>query len=149
MCRQHPSSTLTDTLFPSTTLFRAPPNLATDDRTIRARARLGFAAVLEGAPPPQALEAAIAANPDDLEARHLLGVHHIVAGHAEARLAQFTEMLCSRREFEDGRRKQALRGALRVGEDRGGRAARVERGGRAGSLSRCRGSIEKKNRHKR
>src|SRR3546814_5640011 len=72
MCRQHPSSTLTDTLFPSTTLFRAPANLATDDRTIRARARLGFAAVLEGAPPPQALEAAIAANPDDLEARHLL-----------------------------------------------------------------------------
>src|SRR3546814_19161330 len=100
MCRQHPSSTLTDTLFPSTTLFRAPANLATDDRTIRARARLGFAAVLEGAPPPQALEAAIAANPDDLEARHLLGVHHIVAGDAEAGFEQFHEMLRRNRSAE-------------------------------------------------
>src|SRR3546814_20624504 len=107
MCRQHPSSTLTDTLFPSTTLFRAPPNLATDDRTIRARARLGFAAVLEGAPPPQALEAAIAANPDELEARHLLGVHHIVAGDAAAGFEQFLEMLRRTRDFEDALPQQA------------------------------------------
>ena len=40
-----------------------PANLATDDRAAKARARLGFAALLQDAPPPQVLEAAIAANP--------------------------------------------------------------------------------------
>src|SRR3546814_9548383 len=114
MCRQHPSSTLTDTLFPSTTLFRAPPNLATDDRTIRARARLGFTAVLEGAPPPQALEAAIAANPDDLEARHLLGVHHIVAGDAEAGFEQFLEMLRRNRDFRSEEHTSELQSLMRI-----------------------------------
>src|SRR3546814_18408976 len=114
MCRQHPSSTLTDTLFPSTTLFRAPPNLATDDRTIRARARLGFAAVLEAAPPPQALEAAIAANPDDLTARPLLGVHHIVGGDAEAGFDQFPAMLRRTRHFEDSPTNTSRDDAFRV-----------------------------------
>jgi putative thioredoxin len=60
-----------------------PANLATDDRAVRARARLGFAALLAGAPAPEALEAAIAADPGDLGARHLLGVHRIVAGRSE------------------------------------------------------------------
>ena len=94
-----------------------PANLATDDRTIRARARLGFAAVLEDAPAPQALEAAIAANPDDLGARHLLGVHHIVAGDAEAGFEQFLEMLRRNRDFEDALPKKALIDAFRVVED--------------------------------
>src|SRR6476469_10436024 len=52
-----------------------PANLATDERAVKARARLGFGALLREAPPPQVLEAAIAASPDDLRARHLLGVH--------------------------------------------------------------------------
>src|SRR3546814_2382577 len=74
-------------------------------------------AVLEGAPPPQALEAAIAANPDDLEARHLLGVHHIVAGDTEAGFEQFLEMLRRNRDFEDALPKKALIDAFRVVED--------------------------------
>lgn len=94
-----------------------PANLATDDRTIRARARLGFAAVLQDAPPPQALEAAIASNPDDLKARHLLGVHHIVSGDAEAGFEQFLEMLRRNRDFEDALPKKALIDAFRVVED--------------------------------
>ncbi|MEO8743355.1 MAG: thioredoxin, partial [Lysobacteraceae bacterium] len=52
-----------------------PANLATDDRTVRARTRLGFVAWLKDAPPAAALEAAITANADDLHARHLLGAH--------------------------------------------------------------------------
>jgi putative thioredoxin len=50
-----------------------PANLATDERTVKARARLDFAALVTDAPQPQVLEAAIASNPDDLRARHLLG----------------------------------------------------------------------------
>ena len=94
-----------------------PANLATDDRTVRARARLGFAAVLEDAPPPQVLEAAIASNPDDLKARHLLGVHHIVAGDSEAGFEQFLEMLRRNRDFEDSLPRKALIDAFRVVED--------------------------------
>jgi putative thioredoxin len=94
-----------------------PANLSTDDRAIRARARLGFAALLKDAPPPQVLEAAIASNPDDLKARHLLGVHHIVAGDAEAGFEQLLEMLRRNRDFEDSLPKKALIDAFRVVED--------------------------------
>jgi putative thioredoxin len=94
-----------------------PANLSTDDRAIRARARLGFATLLKDAPPPQVLEAAIAANPDDLKARHLLGVHHIVAGDAEAGFEQVLEMLRRNRDFEDALPKKALIDAFRVVED--------------------------------
>ena len=94
-----------------------PANLATDDRTVRARARLGFAALLKDAPPVQVLDAAIAANPDDLRARHLLGVHRIVAGDAEAGLEQFIEMLRRNRAYEDGLPRLALIDAFRVIDD--------------------------------
>jgi putative thioredoxin len=94
-----------------------PANLATDERAVKARARLGFSTLLQDAPPPQVLEAAIAANPDDLRARHLLGVHRIVSGDAEAGLEQFLEMLRRNRSFEDGLPKQALIDAFRVIDD--------------------------------
>lgn len=94
-----------------------PANLATDDRAVRARARLGFAALLAGAPAPEALEAAIAADPADLGARHLLGVHRIVAGRSEEGLEQFLEMLRRDRGFRDGLPRLALLDAFRVIED--------------------------------
>ena len=94
-----------------------PANLATDDRAVRARARLGFAALLAGAPAPEALEAAIAADPGDLGARHLLGVHRIVAGRSEEGLEQFLEMLSRDRGFRDGLPRLALLDAFRVIED--------------------------------
>ena len=39
---------------------------------------------MKDAPPAEVLEAAIAANPDDLRARHLLGVQQLVSGKTEA-----------------------------------------------------------------
>ena len=94
-----------------------PANLATDDRTVRARARLGFAALLKDAPPVEVLDAAIAANPDDLRARHLLGVHRIVGGDAEAGLEQFIEMLRRNRGYEDGLPRLVLIDAFRIIDD--------------------------------
>lgn len=94
-----------------------PANLAHDDRAIRARARLGFAALLKDAPPPQALEAAIASDPKDLRARHLLGVHRLVAGDAEGGLEQFLEMLRIDRAYDDGLPRKALLDAFQVIED--------------------------------
>ncbi|TWG93412.1 thioredoxin [Luteimonas sp. J16] len=96
-----------------------PANLATDDRAVKARARLGFAALLADAPPPAELEAAVAADPGDLRARHLLGVHRIVAGDAEAGLEQFIEMLQRDRAFGDGLPRKALIDAFQIIDDAG------------------------------
>ena len=94
-----------------------PANLATDDRAIRARAQLGFIALLHDAPLVTVLEAAIAADPDDLHARHLLGAHKLVGGDAAGGLEQFLEMLRRNRGFENGLPKQALINAFRTIED--------------------------------
>ena len=94
-----------------------PANLAADDRAIRAHAHLGFIAQLKDAPPAAALEAAIAANPDDLRARHLLGAQRIVAGDNAGGLEQFLEMLRRDRSYQDGLPKKTLIDAFRVIED--------------------------------
>jgi putative thioredoxin len=94
-----------------------PANLATDDRAVRARARLGFAALLKDAPPVPVLEQAIAANADDLKARHLLAVHNLVGGDAATGLEQLIEMLRRDRGYEDGLPKKALIDAFRIVED--------------------------------
>ena len=94
-----------------------PANLATDDRAVKARARLGFAALLKDAPPAAVLEQALAANPADLRARHLLGARHLVEGQAEAGLAQFLEMLRLDRAYEDNLPRRVLIDAFRVVED--------------------------------
>ena len=98
-------------------LLDALPNLSNDDRAIRARARLGFAALLKDAPSIEALQAALTANDGDLRARHLLGVHHIVAGRSQDGLEHFIEMLRRDRGFDDGLPRKALIDAFRIVED--------------------------------
>ncbi|MES2858884.1 MAG: thioredoxin [Pseudomonadota bacterium] len=100
-----------------TLLDGLPANLATDERTIKARARLGFAALLQDAPPAEVLEAAIAVDPSDLRARHLLGVRKLVGGDAEAGLDQFIEMLQRDRSHADGLARKSLIDAFRVIDD--------------------------------
>ena len=100
-----------------TLLDALPANLSTDDRAVKARARLGFAALLDNAPPAEVLDAAIAANPADLRARHLLGAQRLVAGRNEEALEQFIEMLRSDRNFEDGLPRKTLIDAFRVIDD--------------------------------
>ncbi len=100
-----------------TLLDALPANLAHDDRALRGRARLGFAALLADAPPAAVLQAAIAADPADLRARHLLGVRELVDGDAAAGLEQFLEMLRRDRAFDDGLAKRSLIDAFKVIED--------------------------------
>ncbi|KAF1721128.1 thioredoxin [Pseudoxanthomonas wuyuanensis] len=94
-----------------------PANLATDERSLRARARLDFASSLKDAPAAEVLQSAVDANPDDLQARHLLGVHRLVAGDSQAALEQFLEMLRRDRDYGDGLPKKTLIDAFRVIED--------------------------------
>ena len=94
-----------------------PANLATDDRTIRARARIDFGNALQGAPAADVLAARVQADGNDLQARHQLGVHHLLGGQDEAALEQFIEMLRIDRNFADGLPRKALIDAFRVVED--------------------------------
>ena len=94
-----------------------PANLSTDDRAIRARARLDFGNALQGAPAADALAARVQADGNDLEARHQLGIHHLLGGEDEAALEQFIEMLRIDRNFRDGLPRKALIDAFRVIED--------------------------------
>ncbi len=94
-----------------------PANLATDDRAVRGRARLGFANALKDAPAREALEQALASDPNDLRARHLLGVRLLVEGQDEAALAQFIELLRLDRNYSEGLPKKTLIDAFRVIED--------------------------------
>lgn len=94
-----------------------PANLAADDRAKSTRAALGFAALLDGAPAPDTLEKRIAADPKDLQARHLLGAHRLVGGEHEAALQQFLEMLRLDRNYAEGLPRKALIDAFNVIED--------------------------------
>jgi putative thioredoxin len=94
-----------------------PAVLSTDERAIKAHARLGFAGLLKDAPPRGPLEAAIAADPGDLRARHLLGVRLLVEGEAEAALQQFLEMLRRDRSYQDQLPRKTLIDAFRVIDD--------------------------------
>jgi putative thioredoxin len=94
-----------------------PANLGSDDRAVKARARLGFAALLHDAPPRATLEAAIGADPTDLRARHLLGARLLVEGDSQGALEQFLEMLRRDRNFAEGLPRKALIDAFRVIDD--------------------------------
>ncbi len=91
-----------------------PANLATDDRAVRARARLDFANALQDAPAAETLDARIAANSDDLQARHLRGVQLLLGGEDEAALDQFLAMLRSDRTFAEGLPRKLLIDAFKV-----------------------------------
>lgn len=94
-----------------------PANLAIDDRARHAQARLGFAQQLEGAPARADLEARVAADANDLAARHLLGLRLIVDGEAEAGLEQLIALLQADRDYSDGLPRKALIDAFTVVED--------------------------------
>ena len=94
-----------------------PANLSTDDRAVRARARLEFASALQEAPAAEVLEARIAANGDDLQARHLRGVQLLLSGQDAAALEQFLDMLRRDRTYDEGRPRKLLIDAFKVIED--------------------------------
>jgi len=94
-----------------------PANLATDDRSERARAHLRLLAAAKDAPSPDVLEAAVAADPADLRARHLLGVQRLLGGREADGFEQLIEILARDRQFDDGLARRTLIDAFRVVAD--------------------------------
>lgn len=94
-----------------------PAKLASDDRVRRARATMGFAKLLRDSPPPALLAQRLHSDENDHQARHLLGVHALVAGDPEAALELFIELLKRDRLYADGIAKRTLLDAFVVIDD--------------------------------
>jgi putative thioredoxin len=94
-----------------------PAELAGDDRAKQVRATLQFAAALKDAPPPAELARQLAADPQDQRARHLLGVHRLVAGDEEGALQEFLTLLEQDKDWQDGLPRRLLLDAFAVVSD--------------------------------
>lgn len=94
-----------------------PANLGTDDRARKARARLAFAALAANAPDIATLQSRIASDPDDAQARHLLGVRLVLGEQPQAGLDQLIELLRRDRGYADGLPRKALIDAFAILDD--------------------------------
>ncbi|MGA8276832.1 MAG: thioredoxin [Rhodanobacteraceae bacterium] len=94
-----------------------PANLATDARAVRLRAELEFAGIATNAPPLADLRARIEHDPNDFEARDLLGVRLLRDGAAADGLDQFVSMLKADRNWNDGLAKKRLVAAFGMIDD--------------------------------
>ena len=91
-----------------------PANLGADERARNVNVLIANALHLKDAPDRSTLQQRVAADPDDLKARHLLGLRLLGDGEAAAALEQFLEMLKRNRDFEDGLPRKALIEAFNV-----------------------------------
>lgn len=94
-----------------------PAKLALDDRAKAARAQLAFVALAASAPSTDELNARIAADPGDLQARHLLGTRLVLSEQPQDGLDQFIEMLARDRNYQDGLPRKVLIDAFLIVQD--------------------------------
>lgn len=98
-------------------LAQLPANLATDNRAKRLQDQISLAETLGNAPPADELRARIEADPDDHQARDLLGVRLLMEGDSEAGLEQFLELLQRDRNWNDGQARKRLVAAFGMLDD--------------------------------
>ncbi len=99
-------------------LFDAlPANLAMDERITKARARIDLAQQAENAPAIEILEATLASNANDIEARRFLALQYLVQGKPELGLEHLLILLRDNRNYQDGLPKKLLIEAFATIED--------------------------------
>jgi len=98
-------------------LDELPANLATDDRAKRARAQLDFAKALHDAPAEAELVIELTANPNNLHARHQLGVRRLLAGDNIDALECFLALMRADRKFDDDLGRKSLIAAFALIDD--------------------------------
>jgi len=94
-----------------------PANLAMDERIGKARARIDLAQQAADAPAVEVLEAALAADQEDFEARRLLALQQLVHGNPEQGLEHLLTLLRKNRNHQDGLPKKLLIEAFNTIED--------------------------------
>ena len=91
-----------------------PANVAEDNAVRGLRSRIEFARAIEHAPPLKALERRVSENPNDLEARYLLGARRLLDGGAEDGLEQFIEIMARDRTFREDLGRRSLLAAFEL-----------------------------------
>lgn len=94
-----------------------PANLETDARAKRLQDQIDLAESLSSAPPAADLRARLDKDPDDHEARDLLGVRLLMEGDSEAGLEQFLELLQRDQTWNEGQARKRLIAAFGTLED--------------------------------
>ncbi|WP_462320523.1 thioredoxin [Halochromatium sp.] len=89
-------------------LEHTPLDLANDPELSALRGRLSFSAAVSGAPPADALKAALEANPSDSEARYQLAAHQVLAGDNEAALENLLTLLKRDRQYGDDAARKGM-----------------------------------------
>jgi putative thioredoxin len=94
-----------------------PANLATDTRAVRLRSQLDLARTLKDAPTLTELQQRVQANPEDWDARDLLGVRLLLGDDPATGLDQFLHVLEKARDWNDGAAKKRLLAAFNTLDD--------------------------------
>jgi putative thioredoxin len=81
-------------------------------------ARIHFAEIIRDAPDLKTLDQQIAADPNNLQARYLLGARHLIAGRSADALDQFFEMMQRDRSYEDDLGRRSLVDAFSIIDDK-------------------------------
>ena len=80
----------------------------------RLEALLRFNDVVTAHPDPRALEQTVAANSNDLDARHALAVHRLLSGQHEAALDDWLQLMRDHRSFGDDLARKSLVAAFEL-----------------------------------
>lgn len=90
------------------TLQGLSPAGRTDPEVVALRAKLEFVRLASVSRPPGELEKALAANPQDSEARYQLAARRVMEGAYEAALDQLLEIVRRDRKFRDDAARKAI-----------------------------------------
>jgi putative thioredoxin len=88
-----------------------------DERIGKARARIDLAQQAADAPAVEVLEAALATDSDDIEARRFLALQYLVHGKTEQGLEHLLVLLREHRDYQNGLPKKLLIEAFNTIED--------------------------------
>jgi putative thioredoxin len=90
------------------TLDALPRDIREEAEAVRLYALLGFAQLVQDAPPTNELESLINNKPDDMQARHQLAARHVLADQMEPAMQELLYILQHDRKFGDDAGRKGL-----------------------------------------
>ena len=108
-------------------LAALPHNVRDETEAMRLRALLDFALAIKDAPPVEELEASVAREPDNLEARYQLGAWYVLNDRFENALETFMQLLQHDPSFRDDAGRKGLLAIFELLDNKGELVTRYRR----------------------
>ena len=108
-------------------LAALPRDVRDETEAMRLRALLDFALAIKEAPPVAELEATVAREPDNLEARYQLGAWYVLNDRLENALETFMQLLQRDRSFRDDAGRRGLLAVFDLLDNKGDLVTRYRR----------------------